>query len=164
MTTILEENETLIVLRVSPVKSFLGSALLVTLGFTLLYSIHKKTAEENIILDLIFLSVALTLIYYGWRIIKAKQTGVKLTKLGIYDLNNTLLYRTSDIKYLDRGIFAIKPANGFIIHLNKPLAFHWHPGLFWCIRKRLAIGGLLSKQECKAFADLLEIECGVKRI
>ena len=74
MTTILEENETLIVLRVSPVKSFLGSALLVTLGFTLLYSIHKKTAEENIILDLIFLSVGLTLIYYGWRIIKAKQT------------------------------------------------------------------------------------------
>ena len=158
----MKEIEELITLKMSKLKRLSGALLIFVLGTTLLFSVYKKSNPGYTVYESLFLLVGLILIFVSWRIGRARLTGIKLTKSGIYDLNDVKLCAILDINYIDRRTFAIKPANGFIIHLKNSAKSFWIPGLCWRIGKRLAIGGMLSKQECKAFANLLEIECGIQ--
>ncbi|MCA0043010.1 hypothetical protein [Celeribacter litoreus] len=63
--------------------------------------------------------------------------------------------RISDIAKVERGTFAFKPSNGFVIHLKTSGQRAWVPGLWWRFGKRIGVGGVTPAGEGKAMADVL---------
>ena len=65
-----------------------------------------------------------------------------------------------EIARVERGTFAFKPSNGFVIRLNAPAARVWAPGLWWRFGKRLGVGGVTPAGQGKAMADVIAARIG----
>ena len=59
---------------------------------------------------------------------------------------------------VDRGLFAFKPSNGFVVVLSQGGWRGWAPGLWWRLGRRLGVGGVTSAAQAKAMAEILSIE------
>jgi hypothetical protein len=59
---------------------------------------------------------------------------------------------------VERGAFAFKPSNGFLVRLDKPLGRGWAPGLWWRLGRLLGVGGVTSASQSKAMAEILSLE------
>jgi hypothetical protein len=88
-----------------------------------------------------------------------KSTGQTLELTGdeLRDTSGNVLARMEDVVSIDRGAFAFKPSNGFVLRLGKPYARAWHPGLWWRAGKRVGVGGMTSGRETKFMADLIAV-------
>lgn len=85
----------------------------------------------------------------------ATSRGLVLTDDTLEDTDGTVLCRFEDIREVERGLFAFKPSNGFLIRLNRPLGRAWAPGLWWRFGTRLGVGGVTPAGQSKAMADIL---------
>ncbi|MGH1423432.1 MAG: hypothetical protein ACRBBU_01800 [Pseudooceanicola sp.] len=71
--------------------------------------------------------------------------------------DGALLAHVDDIAGVDRGTFAFKPSNGFLIKLKTPAPRAWRPGLYWRFGRRIGVGGVAHASQSKAMADALTI-------
>lgn len=71
-----------------------------------------------------------------------------------------VLCRLDEIARVERGTFAFKPSNGFVIRLNAPATRVWAPGLWWRFGKRLGVGGVTPAGQGKAMADVIAARIG----
>ena len=60
------------------------------------------------------------------------------------------------IAAVERGTFAMKPSNGFLLRLEQPAGRVWAPGLWWRMGRRIGVGGVLSAPQTKAMAQIIE--------
>ena len=81
-----------------------------------------------------------------------------LTPDGVSESSGRVLARIEDIDRVERGTFAFKPSNGFLIFLKTPSTRAWRPGLWWRFGKRIGVGGVTNVGENKAMAELLQVE------
>jgi hypothetical protein len=58
---------------------------------------------------------------------------------------------------VDGGVFAFKPAAGFLIHLKAPSTRVYAPGLWWRAGRRIAVGGVTGRAEGKAVSELINV-------
>ncbi|MEM8555219.1 MAG: hypothetical protein AAGF71_10405 [Pseudomonadota bacterium] len=120
-------------------------------------------------IDLMFTNRALLLGFAalsGWgafELWRATGVGLRLTDTAICDTSGTEIALFSEVKALDRGVFALKPSNGVLITLHNRRPRRWMPGLFWCSGKRVGLGGMTPKNETKAFVDLLQMRVAKAR-
>jgi hypothetical protein len=68
-----------------------------------------------------------------------------------------VLARIDDVVAVDRGMFAIKPSNGFMLKLKTPAPRAWHPGLWWRLGRRLAVGGVTPGSQTRPVADIISV-------
>jgi len=61
----------------------------------------------------------------------------------------------ADIERVDRGVFAFKPSNGFLVRTREPSARAWRPGLWWRFGRRIGVGGVTSANQTKAMSEIL---------
>jgi hypothetical protein len=62
-----------------------------------------------------------------------------------------------DIQSMDRGFFAFKPSNGFLLKLRRGAGGPrvWRPGLWWRMGGRIGIGGMTPGNQTKFMSDVL---------
>ena len=60
-----------------------------------------------------------------------------------------------DIARVERGAFALRPSNGFLLHLHAPGPRAWAPGLWWRLGRRLGVGGVTAAGQSKGMAEIL---------
>ena len=84
-----------------------------------------------------------------------RSTGrvIELTATELRDSTGVLLARVEDIESMDRGVFAFKPSNGFLLKTKKPGKRAWQPGLWWRIGNRVGVGGVTSAAQAKFMAE-----------
>ena len=82
---------------------------------------------------------------------------VELTVEGLRDSTGRILAPLDDIVGVDRGVFALKPSNGFMVHRKTVGLKGWCPGIWWAISKRLGVGGVTPAGEAKFMADSLSM-------
>ncbi|MEM9031633.1 MAG: hypothetical protein AAGB18_03220, partial [Pseudomonadota bacterium] len=68
-----------------------------------------------------------------------------------------VLASLGDIKGVDRGAFAFKPSNGFLLRLHDPGVRAWVPGVWWRSGRYLGVGGLLPASETRAVAEAISL-------
>ncbi|MEM6619804.1 MAG: hypothetical protein AAF631_10930, partial [Pseudomonadota bacterium] len=51
----------------------------------------------------------------------------------------------------------VRPSNGFLIRLDEPEEAAWEPGLYWCLGRRIGIGGATNPAEAKRLAQKIEV-------
>ena len=77
---------------------------------------------------------------------------------GLRDGNGRLLCRMDQIAGVDRGAFAFKPSNGFLVKLKEPMPRVWQPGLWWRLGRRIGVGGVTPAGQGKFMADMIALK------
>jgi len=96
-----------------------------------------------------------TAIWIGEQMRRATLLILELTPEELRDSSGTVLARTEDIESLDRGMFAFKPSNGFLLRLKSGADRRWRPGLWWRLGSRIGVGGMTPGHQAKFMAEII---------
>lgn len=141
-------------LRPSAPRRVIGVAMLGGLGVILLWFGLRYPTDP--ILWSVFLVVFGGLsIWLAWRMWEASERGLVLTSEELRDTSGRRLVALADVRAIDRGVFAVKPAGGFTIVTAKAESRAWEPGLWWRLGRRLGIGGVTHRHEGRYMAEVL---------
>jgi hypothetical protein len=92
---------------------------------------------------------------------RAMQLGtagyIELRVTGLFFEDGRILALIDDIVRVERGAFAFKPSNGFVVSLKQKTARAWIPGLYWKFGSRIGIGGVTAPSDAKFMADALAV-------
>ncbi len=90
-----------------------------------------------------------------WRMWRGTRVTVDLREEGLFLSDGTPLAPMEAIAGVDRGMFALKPSNGFVLRLARSPGPAWVPGLYWRIGRRIGVGGITDAGQARAMADIL---------
>jgi hypothetical protein len=138
----------------SPLRRWIGVGMLAALGGLLLWLALSSSAMApgwRAVLGAIGLGAA----WGAERMWRATGLSVELTAAGLSDSNGRVIAPLAAIRSIDRGAFAFKPSNGFLVRLNAPQPRAWAPGLWWRIGRSVGVGGVTNRDEAKLMAEYL---------
>ena len=69
-----------------------------------------------------------------------------------------VLARVGDIRAVERGAFAFKPSNGFLLKLHEPGPAVWVPGVWWRSRRHVGVGGLLPAHQTRLVSEAIAMQ------
>lgn len=148
-----DENEVLAVVRASTGRRVLGIASLALLGVMLIYIAFSQPPAVGWQLFLLIIGGgALWCAQAMWR---ATASSVELTPLMLRDADGTVIAMVADIDGMDRGFFAFKPSNGFLLRTTQKAPRLWRPGLWWRTGRRIGIGGMTPGSQTKFMSEVL---------
>ena len=138
----------------SPVRrifavGFSGALGLLCLGLSLL----RPPSEPVWIVFLLALGAGA--LWLAWRTALATRTSIELTSAGLRDGEGRILAPLARIVAVERGVFAFKPSNGFLVRLSAPAERSWQPGVWWRFGRRLGVGGVTPSAQGRMMADAL---------
>ena len=150
-----DENEVLATVGASAGRRFLGLVSLGLLGILLIYIAFVRPPELVWQAFLILVGGAAMWIADAMR--RATANVVELTPKGLRDSDGTVIAAFDDIQGMDRGFFAFKPSNGFLLKLRAGAQTNgvWRPGLWWRTGRRIGVGGMTPSNQTKFMADIL---------
>lgn len=88
---------------------------------------------------------------------KATESRLELTREELRDTSGVVLVRLEDVASIDRGAFAFKPSNGFVLRLKTSHSRGWRPGLWWRGGKRIGVGGMTPGGQTKFMSDIIAV-------
>lgn len=148
-----DNQEVLATVKASAGRRFLGLASLSMLGLMLLYIAFARPPE--LIWQLFLIAVALGALWCADAMRRGTASAVELTETELRDADGTVIARIADIDSMDRGFFAFKPSNGFLIKTKTPDVRVWRPGLWWRVGRRIGIGGMTPGHQTKFMSEIL---------
>ena len=154
-----EHRKTVAVLAPSVIRRSFGIGALLTLGIVLAYV--AVTARESAAAIASLAGAAALAFFVAYRMRAATLSGLELTREGLYTTEGTLVAALSNVKRIERGMFAFKPSNGFLILLKQPMSGSWNPGLWWRFGRRVGVGGVTPRAEGKAMAEAMALLIGL---
>ncbi len=86
---------------------------------------------------------------------RATSVTLELTRQELRDTAGVVLARMDEVTGLDRGMFAFKPSNGFLLRLNSKKPRAWRPGLWWSLGSRVGVGGMTPAHQAKFMAEII---------
>lgn len=149
-----ENQAALCTLRVSSPRHAFGVAVLVLLGALVLYLAIDRPPENPFWL-LFLIGVTVTSFYMAMRFWSAGSMVLELREQGLFLGDGTRLCAIEDIRSVERGAFAFKPSNGFLIRLKDRAQSAWVPGLYWRYRRLIGVGGITPAAQGKLMADMI---------
>ena len=94
------------------------------------------------------------------RLRRATLLGLVLTDTELRDTGGQVLTQLSNVKSVDRGAFAFKPSNGFVLRLHNRAPHVWAPGLWWRFATRIGVGGVTPAGPAKYMAEQIALRIG----
>ena len=109
-----------------------------------------------------FVSVGAVIFAAMPRLIRATAIEIILTNEGLFDSNGREIASMDQIARSERGAFAFKPSNGFLLTLETPGPRGWEPGIWWRLGKRVGIGGVIAANQSKLMSDIISAKLAGK--
>lgn len=143
-------------IRTSPGRRVLGVGAMTFLGGMLVYMGAGTPGMDMLWRAALAVGGALSLFVAQvmWR---CTAHDLILTTDALTDSDGTVLARMDEIARVDRGTFAAKPSNGFLLILKSRAPRAWRPGLWWRLGRRVAIGGVTAGSQTRPVADMIKI-------
>ncbi len=151
----LDPNEVLATAGASAGRRFLGLGSLGLLGLMLIYIAVVQSPEIQWRVFLLALGVGSLWLVDKMR--RATASRVELTETELRDSDGTRIALVEDIDGLDRGFFAFKPSNGFLMRTTTKAATEWRPGMWWRVGRRIGVGGMMPAHQSKQVAEIIAI-------
>ncbi len=150
-----DENEVLATVAASAGRRFLGLVSLGLLGVLLIYIALVRPPE--LVWQMFLIAVGGAALWIADAMRRATASRVELTPRGLRDGDGTVIAAIEDIQSMDRGFFAFKPSNGFLLKLHSGAGDGriWRPGLWWRMGRRIGIGGMTPGNQTKFMSDVL---------
>lgn len=149
-------SEVLVKLEVAQGRRIFGVLAIAGLGFTLLY-IAAVFPPAKIISLAFLVVVGGFFIWAGYRLYRSTDNTILLTREAITTESGQVLCRLDQIANVDRGFFAFKPSNGFLVLLKEKGPRSWAPGMWWSFGKHIGMGGVTSPRQSKEMVSILQL-------
>lgn len=147
------DDEVLAHVQASVVRRWVGVAMLACVGIALIYV--AVTAPPVFGWQVFLIVFGGLIIGFAEKVRRVTEHGLELTETELRDTQGTVLALITDIEGLDRGFFAFKPSNGFLIRTKTPGTRAWRPGMWWRFGRRIGIGGVMPASQTKMMAEAL---------
>ncbi|WP_299349716.1 hypothetical protein [uncultured Shimia sp.] len=148
-------QEVLATVSASVPRRWLGVGMMGLLGALLLY-IALSIPPDNLAWQAFLIIIGLAALYMAEKTRRATERVVELTSECVRLDDGQVLTTIDKIDHISRGMFAMKPSNGFVMVLNENRSRAWQPGLWWAFGKRVGIGGVTPGSQTKFMAQILE--------
>lgn len=148
-------TEQLAEVSVSPGRRVFGVGVLAGLGALMLRMALAGAGGSW--LDAMVLVMGLGAFFGAWTMFRATRLRLILRRDGLFDSEGTCLALMEEIVAVDRGTFAFKPSNGFLLRTSRRAPRLWRPGLYWRFGRRVGVGGITRAPEAKQMADVLAV-------
>ena len=148
------DDEILATIHASGPRRAFGVASLGVLGVMLIY-VAMSQPPANLGWGVFLVGTGGLALWAAFRMWDATQAQIELTETQLRTSDGILISDVSDIRSLDRGVFAFKPSNGFMLRLAKKTPRRWRPGLWWSLGDRVGVGGVTSAHQTKAMAEII---------
>jgi len=96
-------------------------------------------------------------LWLSWTLWRVTGVVLELTREELREAGGRVLARLDNIRSVDRGFFAFKPAAGFRLSLIEKGPAVYAPGLWWRRGRMLMVGGVTSRAQTKSVADLISM-------
>jgi len=126
-------------------------ALLGGLLIYLAFSVPFSTSQVVLIISGTLVLIAASRLY------AATSQVIELTQSELRVRGGVVLAELSNIAKVERGAFAFKPSNGFLVSTKTSGPRRWAPGLFWCFSRRIGIGGVTGAPQTKGMAEAIAV-------
>lgn len=134
----------------------MGIIVLAVLGGMLVYA-GLMQPPANIFWQLILIATGGVILYMVERMRRASVVTLELTRDVLRERGGTVLVRVDQIETVNRGIFAFKPSNGFVVVTRHAQPRHWSPGLWWRVGRRIGVGGVTPPAQTKFMAEMIQV-------
>lgn len=148
-----DKDEVLATVRASNGRRFLGLVSLGILGVVLIYIAFAQPPAIG--WQLFLLAVGGAALWVTDTMRRATAQSIVLTPTELRDTDGTVIARVEDIQSMDRGFFAFKPSNGFLLKTKTGDGRVWRPGLWWRMGRRIGIGGMTPGNQTKFMSEIL---------
>ncbi len=146
-----KESDVLLTLAPSLGRRLLGAVSLAVLGLLMAPLIFEATG----IWALMFVVLTVAVLVAAWRLWEATGDHLELTRDELRTASGRVLTPIQNVESIDRGVFAFKPSNGFLIKLTEPVGRGWCPGLWWQRGRFIGVGGVVRGGEARAMAEVI---------
>ncbi|NVO54772.1 hypothetical protein HW561_03095 [Rhodobacteraceae bacterium B1Z28] len=147
------QDEVLATVQASSARRWAGVGMLTSIGALVIYVALASPPELAWQLFLYVVGgVAFWLAHRMWH---ATNDRIELTRLELRTGSGRVIARVADIEAIDRGVFAFKPSNGFLVRTGTKGANSWAPGLWWRLGHRVGVGGVTAAAETKFMSEML---------
>jgi len=147
-------DDVLAEIRPTFVRRFLAIGMLIALGAVLVY-LGLGSSAAGFVLQVLFLALGVGALLLAERVRRATAVSLELTETGLRESGGRMICAMADIATVERGAFAFKPSNGFVIRLKAAAPRAWAPGLWWRFGRRLGVGGVTSSAQARFMADMI---------
>lgn len=89
------------------------------------------------------------------RLWRATEQVLELTMDGLRIRGGEMLVEVADIEQIDRGVFAFKPSNGFLLRTKEKGPRVWSPGMYWRFGRKFGVGGVTTASQAKFMAEVI---------
>ena len=141
-------------LAASQPRRWTGAIMLTLLGGLLIYlafSVPFGTAQICLFIAGLFG------VFAANRLFGATSQVLELTAHSLRIQGGDELAALSNIAKVERGAFAFKPSNGFLVSLKENAPRRWAPGMYWSFSKRIGVGGVTGASQTKGMAEALAV-------
>lgn len=147
-------SDVLATIHPRPARRWVGIAIQGALG-ALVVSVGLAVPMDHALVKFLILAAGGFLGWGAFGLYKATQHHIALTRTELRDSAGHLIAKVDDIVGVDRGAFAFKPSQGFLLRLNTTMPRHWSPGLWWRVGRFVGVGGVTPAGEGKFMAEVL---------
>jgi hypothetical protein len=137
----------------SSTRRRVGFSVLCLLGGFSMYLAFSVTG--GVFSQLVLIAFGAAVLVLAEKLRRATLLTIELTADEIRDTSGRVLARIDDIKSIDRGVFAFKPSNGFMLMLKSGRGNAWAPGLWWRVGRMVGIGGVTRDAQSKIMSEIL---------
>lgn len=142
-------------------RRVIGVGSVASLGIIMLYlaMVQAPGAEWRVFM-VAFAGLSLWMAQRMWR---ATAHRLELTPEGLRSSDGRVIAAMEDVVSVDRGVFAFKPSNGFMVRLSRKGSFAWEPGLWWRIGRRVGVGGVTHRTPARVMAETMQMWIAQRR-
>jgi hypothetical protein len=150
--------------RITPsaARRVMATAALGLLGSMLLL-VAASNPPTDIAWRLFLVVVGVGSLWLSWTLWRVTGVVLELTRDELREVDGRVLARIENIRSVDRGFFAFKPASGFRLSLIERGSTVYAPGLWWRRGRMVMVGGVTSRGQSKSVADLISVLMAQRR-
>ncbi|HBS51121.1 MAG TPA: hypothetical protein DEA05_14040 [Rhodobacteraceae bacterium] len=147
------DEEILVTVEVSAPRRWLGIAMLAGLGALVIYVALAAPPEPA--WQAFLVVTGLGALWMAEKMRRATASRLELTREELRDSLRGRIVAIRDLEHMDRGFFAMKPSNGFLLRAAGTGTRAWAPGLWWRLGRRIGVGGVTAAAQTKAMSEVL---------
>lgn len=137
-------------------RRIVGISLFLMLGGLVLYLAFVQP-PASLVWQAFLIGMGLISLLMAYKLQVATTRKLLLTETALTDSDGTVLAMIEDVVAVNRGAFAMKPSNGFVLTLKNPAPRVWQPGLWWRLGRRVAVGGVTPGAQARPMADIISV-------
>jgi len=150
------QDDVVATVSASAPRRMLGIFVLAALGGMLIYA-GLMQPPAAMVWQLILIAAGGVILFMAERMRRASVVTLELTRDVLRESSGTVLVRVDQIDTVNRGVFAFKPSNGFVLVTRHPQPRHWSPGLWWRVGRRIGVGGVTPPAQTKFMAEMIQV-------